>query len=170
MKEAIVLKVNSMFESDKQVELFFKKTGKHLVLAKHAQSIRSAKGRILQPFSKINASLSHNQRYIQSCELIDDRLGIRGSYQQLEQAGFVISVVRASVMMGQVNEALYQVLDAVLDCICANTFGYVEQQQFYQHYLLAEGLKLNQQSLSKEQFIKWVQHYTSINLENHLSG
>lgn len=164
----IVIANKPIFEKDKQADIFFEHLGRQKVLIKHAQSFRSAKGRLLQPFTKVLCVLhiSKGYLYLKESDVQDTYEGLGTSYDHYVQAGFLLRVMREAVVIGQKNSALYHLLDKNLKLISQGQWLEAEEQAFFKTFLSLEGVLDLQQSafMNKNKFIELLNSYTGGNI------
>ena len=98
---AIILKTNHFFESDKRCEIFSESLGKVTCLAKHAAKSKR-KAWALEPLSIVNIQLFKGKSFylINSYSILHYFDNIRQSFNHLQYALFFVNIIKQSLVIG----------------------------------------------------------------------
>ena len=169
--EGILFDCKAIFEKDRNADIFLKQYGRQRVLIKNAQSFRSQRARVMQPFTKVSFVLYSRKSYLylKECESLDMYSGLRESYQTYQQAAFFLKVIRESVLIGQKNKALYQLLDQTLMSITSEAVAEEYEKRFFLGFLNSEGILKDSDAvnINKKRFLELINSYTGGNIEDY---
>ncbi len=160
--EGIILNTKPWFEADKRVEIFSKKTGKMILLAKHACRSQKFSGRY-ETFNYIHANIYKGKSflYVTQCDILQSFSYIRNHLNQLSLAAYCCSVIRKATSYGQGNPPLFSLLLHTLELL-NNPDSVIQdiKSHFHTHFLKREGLLDHNIPVSDDVFKTHYEVYT----------
>ena len=145
--EAVILKTDLFFESDKRCVVFSDSFGVITCLAKHAAKSKR-KLWALEPLSYVNLQLYKGKSFylINSCNVTTYFSTIRSSFNRLQYSLFFLKIISKSMMPEQQNYRLYTLLkDTLVKCNQLVDINEVKLE-FYKSFIELEGIQPEKES------------------------
>ncbi len=160
----IVLSSKPFFESDKLIDCFTEQDGKIRYLAKSAQKPNSQFGSKCDPLSIIEGELYKGKSFniLTNVSLVQSFKNLRQCFNTLQLALFFLKIILYSTEYNQKNQELYNVLICHLNQLDKTKKIHSIKLNFYQNFLVTEGLLTkNATLLSEQNYIKMISEYTN---------
>jgi DNA repair protein RecO (recombination protein O) len=153
----IILKHNSLFESDIRIELLTPKLGKLTCLAKGMKKSASKGRSAIDAFHVIRglSDVSRSFPYLVQIDLVEAFTNIRTEFNRISMAAYFTTIIYRATITSQPNEELYTLLYEGLTRLNSLNTPIGPTKTWYQNtFLKIEGVLEPQQSISDTQFLK----------------
>lgn len=138
----IILANHPYKERDSRIDLFSRELGRIHCYANGAQHSKRRFMGCLEPTFMVHVLLEkHNGYTLRECKVANSHYALRRSLRHIQSAFYMLYICQKSLVFGQKNTALYDMLSHSLSALCQDTPLQTILSHFENQYLETEGIK-----------------------------